>query len=131
MCEMGTDLLGGRSQRSFRYISSLQRRKNTTLTSLTQNSNSSKKVKCSSNRNIEKHAVTELWYRTEFCYWVLVLGSVTGLVQAGFSLTFLHYPSRWLGTGGKAEQTASCHSADIASQFAATGIRDEDEEEDK
>lgn len=63
-------------------------------------------------------SVTGFWYRTV-------------IVWAGWSLTFLHYPSRWLGTAGKAEQTASCHSADIASPFAATGGCDEDEEEDK
>lgn len=64
-----------------------------------------------------------LWYWAQ--YWTLILGSV----QAGWSLTFLHYPSRWLGTGGTVEQTAGCHSADTASQFAAT--RDEDEEEEE
>lgn len=49
-------------------------------------------------------------------YWTLVLDPV----QAGWSLTFLHYPSRWLGTGGTVEQTAGCHSAGTASQFAVT-----------
>lgn len=52
-----------------------------------------------------------------------------GSVQAAWSLTFLHYPSRWSETGGKVEQMAGCHSADTASQFAVAG--DEAKEEEK
>lgn len=45
------------------------------------------------------------------------------------TLTFLRCPSQWLGKDGRAAQMAGHHSAGTASLFAATGGRDDEQEE--
>lgn len=67
----------------------------------------------SDSRSPKKHLDSWLFRGTGLRYW---------------PLTFLHYPSPWLGRDGKAEQTAGCHAVDTASPFATTGKRHEADE---